>query len=47
MTDGIDIEKIYNHWINTAEKDFITMIKFTTEWIEKVKFLQAWIKEKL
>jgi len=26
MTDDIDIEKIYNHWINTSEKDFVTMI---------------------
>lgn len=23
---GIDKEKIYNHWINTSDKDFITMI---------------------
>lgn len=26
MTDNIDIEKTFNHWINTSDKDFITMM---------------------
>lgn len=26
MTDKIDIEKIYNHWINTSDNDSITML---------------------
>jgi len=26
MTDSADIEKTYNHWINTSDKDYITMI---------------------
>jgi HEPN domain-containing protein len=26
MEDGIDIEKTYNHWIDTSDKDYITMI---------------------
>jgi HEPN domain-containing protein len=26
MTNKGDIEKIYNHWINTSDKDFITMM---------------------
>lgn len=26
MTDNIDIEKTYNHWINTSDKDFNTML---------------------
>jgi HEPN domain-containing protein len=26
MTDNVDIEKTYNHWINTSDKDFITMM---------------------
>jgi len=25
MTDSVDIDKIYNHWINTSDKDYITM----------------------
>jgi HEPN domain-containing protein len=26
MADNIDIEKTYNHWINTSDKDSETMI---------------------
>lgn len=26
MTENVDIDKIYNHWISTSDKDFITMI---------------------
>lgn len=26
MTDKVDIEKTYNHWINTSDKDSITML---------------------
>lgn len=26
MTENIDIKKIYNHWINTSDNDFITML---------------------
>lgn len=26
MEGGIDIEKTYNHWINTSDKDYNTMI---------------------
>jgi len=26
MADPVDINKIFNHWINTSDKDFETMI---------------------
>ncbi len=26
MTDNFDLEKTYNHWINTSDKDFKTMV---------------------
>lgn len=26
MTTNINIEKIYNHWLNTSDKDYITMM---------------------
>jgi HEPN domain-containing protein len=26
MTDKVDIDKTYNHWINTSDKDSITML---------------------
>ena len=26
MADNVDIDKIFNHWINTSDKDFKTMI---------------------
>ncbi len=26
MVDKVDIDKTYNHWINTSNKDFITMM---------------------
>jgi HEPN domain-containing protein len=26
MADNFDIEKTYNHWINTSDKDYTTMI---------------------
>lgn len=26
MVDNVDIEKTYNHWMNTSGKDSITMI---------------------
>lgn len=26
MTDNLDLEKTFNHWINTSDKDFNTMI---------------------
>lgn len=26
MADNVDIEKTYNHWMNTSGKDSITMI---------------------
>lgn len=26
MANNVDVEKIYFHWINTSDKDFITMI---------------------
>ncbi|MEI6047667.1 MAG: HEPN domain-containing protein [Bacteroidota bacterium] len=26
MTDNVDIDKIYNHWISTSDKDLITMV---------------------
>ena len=26
MADTVDIDKIFNHWINTSDKDFETMI---------------------
>lgn len=26
MDDQIDIDKTYNHWINTSDKDFNTMV---------------------
>lgn len=26
MAKNVDIEKTYNHWLNTSEKDSITMI---------------------
>jgi HEPN domain-containing protein len=30
MGENIDIEKIYNHWINTSDKDFSTMLHLFT-----------------
>jgi HEPN domain-containing protein len=26
MIDNVDIENTYNHWINSSDKDFVTMI---------------------
>jgi HEPN domain-containing protein len=26
MTDNFDFDKIYNHWINTSDKDYSTML---------------------
>lgn len=50
MDQNPDIEKTIQHWISTSDKDAFykkCTFEFTTEWIDKIKLLQTWIKEKL
>jgi len=48
-----NIDKIIQHWIETSDDDYkkefyaICTVDFTKEWIEKIKFLQKWIKQML
>jgi hypothetical protein len=55
MSNGqIDTNKIVTHWITTSDSDdykqafyYKCTKEFTSQWIENIKTLRLWIKEKL